>query len=115
MRNLGASIGIAMVTTLVARSQQANTSILGAHVSAGNAHTHYLLKMMRDMFVSQGTDSATATRRAYAAVFGMVQRQAGMMAFNHTYLLLAALFVLMVPLVALMRRPSSGSDKVVVH
>jgi DHA2 family multidrug resistance protein len=57
----------------------------------------------------------TANRRAYATMFAMVQRQAGMLAFNHTYLLLAGLFVVMVPLVALMRKPSSSAGKVAVH
>jgi len=115
MRNLGASIGIATVTTLVARSQQTDTSALAANVSAGNPRAQYSLQMLRSLFVSQGADSATATRRAYAALFGMVERQASMLAFNHTYLLLAGIFVLMVPLVALMRKPSPGSGKVVVH
>ena len=115
MRNLGASIGIAMVTTLVARNQQTGTSTLGGHITAGSPRALYSLEMLRRLYVSQGADSATANRRAYATMFAMVQRQAGMIAFNHTYLLLAGLFLLMVPLVALMRRPSSGSEKVVVH
>jgi len=40
-------------------------------------------------------------------MFGMVQRQAAMMSFNHTYLFLALLFVIVMPAVFLMRRPKS--------
>jgi MFS transporter, DHA2 family, multidrug resistance protein len=115
MRNLGASIGIAAVTTLVARNQQTDTSTLAAHIAAGNPRAQYSLETLRRLFVSRGADSVTANRRAYAAMFAMVQRQAGMLAFNHTYWLLAVLFVVMLPLVALMRKPSSGRGKVVVH
>jgi DHA2 family multidrug resistance protein len=58
------------------------------------------------LFLSRGADLATANRRAYAALYGMVERQAAMLSFNHTYWLLAILFLLMIPLVVLMRRPT---------
>ena len=38
-----------------------------------------------------------------------------MLAFNHTYWLLAVLFVVMMPLIALMRKPTHGKGKVVAH
>ncbi len=44
-----------------------------------------------------GADFVTATERAYAAVFGMVQRQAAMLSFNAGFWLLAILFVAIVP------------------
>jgi DHA2 family multidrug resistance protein len=115
MRNLGASIGIATVTTLVARNQQTDTSTLAAHITVGNPRAQYSLETLRRLFVSRGVDSVTANRRAYAAMFAMVQRQAAMLAFNHTYWLLAALFLLMLPLVALMRKPSHSGGKAAIH
>ena len=74
-----------------------------------------LLEMLRGLFLSRGADAVTANRRAYAAIFAMVERQAAMLAFNQTYWLLAALFLLMLPLVVLMRRPSHSRGKAVVH
>ena len=71
--------------------------------------------MLRGLFLSRGADAVTANRRACAAIFAIVERQAAMLAFNQTYWLLAALFLLMLPLVALMRRPSHGRGKAVVH
>ena len=115
MRNLGGSIGIATVTTLVARNEQTNTNTLAANITTGNPRVQNSLEMLRGLFLSHGADAVTANRRAYAAIFAMVQRQAAMLAFNQTYWLLAALFLLMLPLVALMRRPSHGSGKAVVH
>jgi DHA2 family multidrug resistance protein len=115
MRNLGGSIGIATVTTLVARNQQTNTNTLVAHITPGNPSAQTALEMLRGLFLSHGAGAVTANRRAYAAVFAMLERQAAMLAFNQTYWLLAALFLLMLPLVALMRRPSHSRGKVVVH
>jgi DHA2 family multidrug resistance protein len=71
--------------------------------------------MLRRLFLSRGTDAVTANHRAYAGIFAMVQRQASMLAFNHTYWLLAALFLLMVPLVALMRKPAHGKSSAAIH
>jgi DHA2 family multidrug resistance protein len=115
MRNLGGSVGIAAVTTLVARNEQTNTNTLGANITFGNLRAQTSLEMLRRLFVARGADAVTANRRAYAAMFGLVQRQAAMLAFNHTYWLLAALFLLMLPLVALMRKPTHGRGDAVVH
>ncbi len=115
MRNLGGSIGIAAVTTLVARNQQINTNTLGANISPGNPQVQNSLEMLRSMFVSGGADMVTANQRAYSAIFAMVERQASMLAFNHTYWLLAALFLVMLPLVGLMRRPITTRGKAVLH
>ena len=115
MRNLGGSIGIATVTTMVTRNQQANTNLLGANITAGSPQTQHTLEMLRQMFVSRGNDAVTANHRAFAMVFAMVERQAAMLAFNQTYWLLALLFVVMLPLVLLMRKPSHSKGKVAVH
>jgi len=47
----------------------------------------------------------TATQRAYAALFGAVQRQAAMVSFVDLFRLLGGIFLLLLPLVLLMRRP----------
>ena len=49
---------------------------------------------------------STATKRAYAALFGMVQRQAAMVSFVGLFQLLGIVFLLLVPLVLLMKRPA---------
>src|SRR6516162_8990839 len=81
MRNIGGSIGIAMTGTLLARHQQAMTSTLGAHVTSFDAASQSLFFGMRDSFIAAGADATTATNRAYAALAGIVQRQAAMVSF----------------------------------
>ena len=108
MRNIGGSIGIAMTGTMLTRNQQTTTSTLGAHVSAYDAGSQAMFAQMRAAFMAAGADVTTATSRAYAALFGMVQRQAAMVAFVGIFQLLGILFLLLIPLVLLMRRPKRG-------
>jgi MFS transporter, DHA2 family, multidrug resistance protein len=105
MRNIGGSMGIALSTTIVARSTQTYTNFLGRNVTPYSPQTQTMFEGLRAFFMSSGADAATATLRAYAALFGMVQRQAAMLSFNHTYLFLAILFVMVMPAILLMRRP----------
>ena len=47
--------------------------------------------------------------RALAAMAGLVQRQAAMVSFVSLFELLGIMFIALVPLVLLMKRPRSGS------
>jgi DHA2 family multidrug resistance protein len=106
MRNLGGSIGIAAVTTLVARHEQTNQNNLVGDVTGGKLRVQAMLQALRSWFIYRGGDAATSSRRAYDALFGMVRQQAAMLSFNQVFWLLGMLFLLMVPLVFLMRRPT---------
>ncbi len=57
-------------------------------------------------FMAAGADAVTATNRAYAALFGMVQRQAAMVSFVGLFQLLGILFLALLPLVLLMKTPA---------
>ena len=115
MRNLGGSTGIAAVTTIVARSEQTDTSMLVSHITPSAPTAQAMTRMLSHAFHARGMDALTASRRAYAAVFGMVQRQAAMLSFNHTFWLLGILFLFMLPLTLLMRKPAQRSGKAVAH
>ena len=57
----------------------------------------------------------STTQRAYMILHGMVMRQASMVSFVTVYRLLGVLFLIMLPLVLLMRRPSKGSAPAAAH
>jgi DHA2 family multidrug resistance protein len=105
MRNLGGSIGIATTGTLLARKQQEYITVLGAHVTPYSQSAQSALESARRGFIASGSDAYTATERAYAAVFGTIQRQASMVAFVDLFRLLGIIFLMLLPLVLLMRRP----------
>jgi DHA2 family multidrug resistance protein len=114
MRNLGGSIGIATTGTLLARKQQEYINVLGAHVTPYSQAAQQAVESARNGFLASGADAYTATQRAYAAVFGAVQRQAAMVAFVDLFRLLGIIFLLLLPLVLLMRRPR-GREATAAH
>src|SRR5207244_5315808 len=105
MRNLGGSVGIASIATMLSRNSQVQYNILGAHVSAFDTRTRMLLDQIRTGLMSRGIDFATATNAAYAQLSGIVSRQATMVAFVQLFRILALVFAVVVPLVFVMNRP----------
>ncbi|HXJ04507.1 MAG TPA: DHA2 family efflux MFS transporter permease subunit [Candidatus Acidoferrum sp.] len=115
VRNLGGSIGISAVSTMQTRFQQRNINQLGAHVTPYNASARKMMNSLQGMFMSRGSDIATAAHQSRAAMFGLVERQASMLAYNSIFLILAGLFLLMLPFIFLMRRPQSRGGPLALH
>ena len=109
MRNIGGSIGIAVTGTMLARQRQSFSQVLGEHVSVYDPTTQSVLAQAKAAFMAAGADAATATSRAYVVVNGMLQRQATMVSFVTLFRLLGVLFLLLIPLVLIMRRPKGPS------
>jgi MFS transporter, DHA2 family, multidrug resistance protein len=109
MRNIGGSVGIAVTGTMLARNQQAATALLGANVTPYDAASQTMLAQMRGAMMAAGTDAVTAMNRAYAAVFGLVVKQAAMVAFVGIFQLMGIIFLALVPLVLIMQRPKQGA------
>jgi hypothetical protein len=65
--------------------------------------------------VARGADAVTAAQRADAIAFGLVARQASMLAFVGVYRLLALIFILMLPLLFLMGAPRHRGGGVAAH
>jgi DHA2 family multidrug resistance protein len=115
MRNIGGSVGIATTGTLLARKQQAYINVFGAHVDPYSDVTRRAFEAARAGFLAAGADMATATQRAYAALFGSVQQQAAMVSFVSLFRLLGGIFLVLLPLVLLMKRPRSEGGPVGAH
>lgn len=115
MRNLGGSVGIAAIATMLSRNAQVQYNNLGTHVSLYDAKVGMLLDQMRGGFIARGMDFTTATRAAYAALSGMVSQQAVMVAFVQLFRILAVIFAVVVPLVFIMRKPKSGRPAAPAH
>jgi MFS transporter, DHA2 family, multidrug resistance protein len=109
MRNIGASVGIASVTTMIARSTQTHTNALTRNVTPYSMNTSAALEQMKAYFISRGSDAATATQMAYAAIYGTLSRQAAMLAFVDVFRFLGVMFWLMLPLVFIMRKPTHSA------
>jgi MFS transporter, DHA2 family, multidrug resistance protein len=115
MRNIGGSIGIATTGTMLARHSQATTVTLGANVTAYDGASQSMLAQLQAAFMAAGADATTATGRAYAALAGLVRRQATMVSFVGIFELMAVMFVSLVPLVLLMKRPTHRAPAGAAH
>jgi len=115
MRNIGGSVGIAATGTMLARHSQSTTALLGANVTPFNPAAQTMLEQMKHAFIAAGADAVTATYRAYAALSGVVQRQATMMSFVTIFQLLGVMFFALVPFVLLMKKPKAGGHVEAVH
>jgi len=115
MRNIGGSIGIAVTGTMISRQTRVVTATLGEHVSIYDPASQQMFLQMRGAFMAAGADMVTATNRAYAALFGMLSRQAAMVSFVSLFQLLGIVFLLLIPLVLLMKRPGGGAPPVGAH
>ncbi|MGE0812425.1 MAG: DHA2 family efflux MFS transporter permease subunit [Vicinamibacterales bacterium] len=105
MRNLGGSIGIATTGTLLARQTQVYVNVLGARVDGYSQASRTAIDTARQGFMASGSDPVTALQRAYGATFGLVQRHATMLSFVDLFRLLGIVFLCLLPLILIMKRP----------
>ena len=108
-RNLGGSIGIAFVTTTIARRAQWHQASLAEHLDAGSPALQARLAAVAQAFERAGSSSFDATRRAYGAIYREVIRQAQTLAYLDALFLLGCFCALVVPLVFLVRRTRPGA------
>jgi DHA2 family multidrug resistance protein len=105
MRNIGGSMGIASGTTFLFRMQQFHTVLLGANVNASNPAARAALHGLQTRMIAHGSDPVTAMRQSYVAVWGMVEQQASMQAFIDTFRAMGLVFLLVLPLLLIMKKP----------
>jgi DHA2 family multidrug resistance protein len=111
MRNIGGSFGIAVMTTFLTRRQQVHQNHLISNISVYDPQTWQMLQSAKAWFMSRGADTHTATRQAYGAVYGTVQRHAAMLSFVEAFWIMAVVFFLMIPAVFILRpKPHGESD-----
>ena len=116
MRNIGASVGIASVTTIVSRESQKNLSDLTQHVTPYNPQAVTMLHSIQQGMIAHGADPVTAHHRALAALYRMLQGQAAMLGFIKAFRLLSIMFLCALPLIFLMRKPQSkGGVEMAAH
>jgi DHA2 family multidrug resistance protein len=103
MRNLGGSIGIAFVTTMLARGAQTHQALMVGHLTATDPAFTQRLAAAKNL-LARHTDPVTATRQAYNAVYSLLDQQAHLWAFMDNFYLFGLLALAGIPLVFLFKR-----------
>jgi DHA2 family multidrug resistance protein len=104
MRNIGGSIGIASVTTMLVRGAQAHQNYLAANAGAGNPVTGGLVRGLQAELFSQGVDMVTAHQKAIGMLYRSVQQQSALMAYMDNFRLMAFLALLCIPMLLLFKK-----------
>jgi len=115
MRNIGGSMGIASATTYLFRRQQFQINRLGAHVNPSSPQTRAMVRQLRAAMMARGADPHLALQQAFGGLWGMVQRHAAMAAFVDTFLALALVFLLVLPMLFLLKKPQHHTRGAAMH
>ena len=113
-RNIGGSVGISFVTTMLDRRTQFHLNALATHLSPSNPAFQSMLRGASQAMRAHGASVTGATQQAYALIQGVVQRQATMLAYIDCFWLLGVAILAMVPMVFLMKKSRPGGG-IAVH
>jgi DHA2 family multidrug resistance protein len=104
LRNEGGSVGTSMAQTLHERREQFHTLRLGEHLDPFNPVVHESLRRTQEHFMHQTGDPVASKYMALQAIANLREQQASSLAYFDVFWISAALAVLLVALVLLMRR-----------
>ena len=103
MRNTGGSVGIAIMTTLLARNQQIHMNVLSSHTTEYDPAFQVMFAQLKATFM-QTMDPVTAAQMAYQTIYGMVVKQAAVLAYIDDFWIMTVLCVLCIPAGFLFKR-----------
>ncbi len=103
MRNTGGSIGIAAMTTLLARNAQVHQAAIVPHLTPYDPAFQQRMQQIQDALAHQ-MSSGSATQQAYNTIYGTAVKQAMVMSYIDNFRILAFMCVLCIPVVFLFKR-----------
>lgn len=107
-RQLGGSMGIAALATLLTRYRANYGAHLASHLGSGDPDVLHRLNTLTQGFRAAGADSTTAAARALAVLDRTTQGQATVLAFEQIFRLVGVVVLAIIPLVFLLRKPKGG-------
>ena len=110
VRQVMGSVGIAIAATELVSSTSRYHDVLANNTGLWNPNTVQFLKSATAAMIHAGADKFTAQQRALEMLDISVTRQATVLAYNHIFMLVTALFLLGLPLVLLLRKGERPAD-----
>jgi DHA2 family multidrug resistance protein len=116
MRNIGASVGTSVVTTMLARRNQFHQERLGSHITAGNPTLSGTLDGLSQQLQHGGMSAHDALNGAYGRVYQNLQLQASTLSYIDTFWMLTIAAAAMFCLTFVLKgNDPRGGEKVVAH
>jgi len=113
-RNIGGSVGISVVTTMLDRRSQVHLTDLSRHLSASSPELQARIKALGLMLQAHGGGPPGSSSAAYAFIQGAVARQAAMLSYMDCFWFLGVAILVMVPMVFLIKKTKPGGG-IAVH
>jgi DHA2 family multidrug resistance protein len=107
-RNIGGSMGIAILTTILSQRTQYHINTLGYYTSDYNPNFRAALNNAALTLQQQGVSAAESVTQAKGLLWAQVIKQSSMMAFLDAYIFLMILVTCAIPLVFLLRKNKPG-------
>ena len=107
-RQLGGSIGIAILTTILSSRQAFHRAVLVEKLGVSDVATLNRLKAMTAGLVGQGIDPVEAKRKALLLLDASVGMQSAVMSFADTFWIVATVFLGTMPLLLLLGKGRRG-------
>ncbi|MBV9124713.1 MAG: MFS transporter, partial [Planctomycetes bacterium] len=115
VRNEGASIGVALSTTLLQRHAQAHQLQLVGHLTPLNPLATQTLHRLTQTALITGGDPVAARARGLGQMYALVQQQALALSYLDMFRLFSLASLAVIPLVLLMRRSVADKGQAAAH
>jgi DHA2 family multidrug resistance protein len=114
-RNIGGSIGVSIVSNVLAHREQFHQSRLVENVVPSSAQYQNTLHQVINYFVAQGSSLAHAQQQAIAWIGQQVQAQASLLGFMDAFWVLMLISLSAVPLALSLRKVKLGGHAPMAH
>ncbi|MGH7995852.1 MAG: DHA2 family efflux MFS transporter permease subunit [Opitutaceae bacterium] len=114
-RQLGGSIGIAILTTIVAHREAVHRAILVQRINPARSQVMHRLSVLTRAFARHSADPVAAHHRALAAIDALVNSQSMLLSFADAFVYVAVAFIVTLPLVFLLGRGRVTAGSGVAH
>ena len=104
-RNLGGSVGTAMLTTFIERTQQTHQTALAANVVPGSPGYEHFVAATKAALMSLGHSANQASQMATGSAYQTMLRQASMLSYQNAFWALSVTIACLIPLPFIMRKP----------
>jgi len=103
-RNIGGSSGIAATTTMLARRAQYHQSVLVSHLTPYDPAYRDALAKAAMALRAGGSSGTDAAAQAQGMIYGTLLKQSSMLAFADAFWVMGMLFLVIIPLMFLIRK-----------
>jgi len=114
-RQLGGSIGIAALSTVLTRRTVFHYGAVASHLTSGDPQVMGWLAGAQGSFMANGASASAAHSGAISLLSDTVMKQAMILSYNDCFLIIGACFAVALPLVLIFNKPKGDVDMSGAH